>query len=59
MKAEPLLAAIAQGAGTGHRARILLSPAGAPLTQARVRELAKRCRTSCSCAAATRASTSA
>ncbi|HEY4999592.1 MAG TPA: tRNA (guanosine(37)-N1)-methyltransferase TrmD, partial [Usitatibacter sp.] len=34
----PLLAAIAQ-AGPGHR--IYLSPAGAPLTQARVRELAK------------------
>ena len=37
MKAEPLLAAIAK-AGPGHR--ILLSPAGARLTQARVRELA-------------------
>lgn len=37
MKAEPLLAAIAS-AGRGHR--ILLSPAGAPLTQARIRELA-------------------
>ncbi len=38
MKPEPLLAAIAQ-AGPGHR--IYLSPAGAPLTQARVRELAR------------------
>ena len=38
MKPEPLLAAIAK-AGPGHR--ILLSPAGAPLTQARVRELAQ------------------
>ena len=38
MKPEPLLAAIAQ-AGPGHR--ILLSPAGTPLTQARVRELAQ------------------
>ena len=38
MKPEPLLAAIAK-AGPGHR--ILLSPAGAPLTQARVRALAK------------------
>lgn len=37
MKAEPLLAAIAS-AGHGHR--ILLSPTGSPLTQARVRELA-------------------
>jgi tRNA (guanine37-N1)-methyltransferase len=37
MKAEPLLAAIAQ-AGPGHR--ILTTPAGALLTQARVRELA-------------------
>ncbi|HEY0192899.1 MAG TPA: tRNA (guanosine(37)-N1)-methyltransferase TrmD [Kofleriaceae bacterium] len=50
MKAEPLLAAIAQagsqtasepGAEPGARPhRILMSPAGAPLTQARVRELA-------------------
>jgi tRNA (guanine37-N1)-methyltransferase len=39
MKPEPLLAAIAS-AGQGHR--ILLSPAGAPLTHARVRELATR-----------------
>jgi tRNA (guanine37-N1)-methyltransferase len=38
MKAEPLLAAIA-AAGTGHR--VLLAPTGKPLTQARVRELAK------------------
>jgi tRNA (guanine37-N1)-methyltransferase len=37
MKLEPLTAAIA-GAGQGHR--ILLSPSGAPLTQARVRQLA-------------------
>ncbi len=37
MKPEPLLAAIAQ-AGPGHR--ILLSPSGTPLTQARVRQLA-------------------
>ncbi len=37
MKPEPLLAAIA-AAGPGHR--VYLSPAGAPLTQARVRELA-------------------
>ena len=39
MKPEPLLAAIDK-AGQGHR--ILLSPAGRPLTQARVAELAKR-----------------
>jgi len=39
MKPEPLLAAIGK-AGEGHR--ILLSPAGKPLTQARVAELAKR-----------------
>jgi tRNA (guanine37-N1)-methyltransferase len=38
MKPEPLLAAIGT-AGAGHR--ILLSPAGKPLTQARVRELAQ------------------
>jgi tRNA (guanine37-N1)-methyltransferase len=38
MKPEPLLAAIAK-AGQGHR--ILLSPSGTPLTQARVQELAK------------------
>ncbi len=37
MKAEPLVAAIAS-AGHGHR--VLLSPSGAALTQARVRELA-------------------
>jgi len=44
MKAEPLLAAIARAAGDGAAAprahRILVTPAGAPLTQARVRELA-------------------
>jgi tRNA (guanine37-N1)-methyltransferase len=39
MKPEPLLAAIAK-AGQGHR--ILLSPGGTPLTQARVQELAKK-----------------
>jgi tRNA (guanine37-N1)-methyltransferase len=39
MKPEPLLAAIDK-AGPGHR--IFLSPSGAPLTQARVRELAKK-----------------
>jgi len=39
MKPEPLIAAIA-AAGPGHR--VLLSPAGAPLTQARVRALAAR-----------------
>jgi tRNA (guanine37-N1)-methyltransferase len=38
MKPEPLLAAIA-AAGQGHR--VLLSPAGKPLTQARVKELAQ------------------
>ncbi len=38
MKPEPLLAAI-RSAGQGHR--ILLSPGGRPLTQARVAELAK------------------
>jgi tRNA (guanine37-N1)-methyltransferase len=42
LKAEPVLAAIeqvvAQAAGPVHR--VLLSPAGAPVTQARVRELA-------------------
>jgi tRNA (guanine37-N1)-methyltransferase len=38
MKPEPLLAAIAK-AGQGHR--IMLSPSGTPLTQARVQELAK------------------
>jgi len=43
MKAEPLLAAIARAAGTeAPRAhRILVTPAGAPLSQARVRELAQ------------------
>lgn len=40
MKPEPLLAAIGQAAGDPPARRILLSPAGAPLTQARVRELA-------------------
>ena len=41
MKAEPLLAAIRQAAPPTEPAhRILLSPAGRPLTQARVRELA-------------------
>jgi tRNA (guanine37-N1)-methyltransferase len=39
MKPEPLLAALDK-AGQGHR--ILLSPVGRPLTQARVAELAKR-----------------
>jgi tRNA (guanine37-N1)-methyltransferase len=38
MKAEPLLAAIA-AAGPGHR--VLLTPAGKPLTQARVKQLAE------------------
>ena len=38
MKPEPMLAAIS-AAGQGHR--VLLSPAGKPLTQARVRELAQ------------------
>ena len=41
MKPEPLLAAIATAAGDPPARRILLSPAGAPLTQARVRELAQ------------------
>jgi tRNA (guanine37-N1)-methyltransferase len=40
MKPEPLLAAIAQAVAHGPAHRILLTPAGAPLTQARVRELA-------------------
>jgi tRNA (guanine37-N1)-methyltransferase len=40
MKPEPLLAAIAKVAGDPPARRILLSPAGTPLTQARVRELA-------------------
>jgi len=39
MKAEPLLAAIATASQPAHR--ILLSPAGRPLTQARARELAQ------------------
>ena len=38
MKPEPLLAAIARGRARGHR--ICCRPAGTPLTQARVRELA-------------------
>ena len=41
MKPEPLLAAIDQAAGTPPAHRILLSPAGAPLTQQRVKELAQ------------------
>lgn len=47
MKPEPLLAAIAQAAAAGPDAaatrghRILLTPAGAPLTQARVQQLAQ------------------
>ena len=40
MKPEPLLAAIASAGPRGECHRILLSPGGAPLTQARVRELA-------------------
>src|SRR5215510_2691676 len=40
MKAEPLLMAIGQCAGAPPAHRILLTPAGAPLTQARVRALA-------------------
>jgi len=43
MKPEPLLAAIARAAPASSEARVhrvLLTPAGAPLTQARVRELA-------------------
>ncbi|HMG52843.1 MAG TPA: hypothetical protein VK601_05170, partial [Kofleriaceae bacterium] len=41
MRPEPLLAAIARAAAPPARAhRILVTPAGAPLTQARVRELA-------------------
>jgi tRNA (guanine37-N1)-methyltransferase len=39
MKCEPLVAAIEQASTPGAR-RILLSPVGAPLTQAKVRELA-------------------
>ena len=43
MKPEPLLAAIEKaGEGSGATHRILLSPVGRPLTQARVAELAKR-----------------
>jgi tRNA (guanine37-N1)-methyltransferase len=41
MKPEPLLAAIHQVAGAPPAHRILLSPAGTPLTQKRVRELAQ------------------
>jgi tRNA (guanine37-N1)-methyltransferase len=45
MKPEPLLAAIAKASerpeGTPAPRRILMTPAGAPLTQARVKELAK------------------
>jgi tRNA (guanine37-N1)-methyltransferase len=41
MKAEPLLASIARAVGEGARPhRIFLGPAGAPLTQTRVKELA-------------------
>ncbi len=40
MKVEPLLAAIGKAAGAPPAHRIFLSPAGAPLTQARVKELA-------------------
>src|SRR5688572_19031336 len=46
MKAEPLLAAIAKAAAAGEGGdarparRILLTPAGTPLTQARVKQLA-------------------
>lgn len=40
MKAEPLLAAIGKAAGDPPAHRILLTPAGAPLTQARVKQLA-------------------
>src|SRR5262245_45217023 len=43
MKCEPLVAAIEQAAqGSADVHRVLLSPAGAPLTQARVRALAAR-----------------
>lgn len=42
MKCEPLVAAIDQAAGEGGAHRVLLSPTGAPLTQARVRALAGR-----------------
>jgi tRNA (guanine37-N1)-methyltransferase len=41
MKPEPLLAAIAKAGGAGEAHRILMSPGGTPLTQARVQELAK------------------
>ena len=41
MKAEPLLAAIAQATAGGAAHRVLLTPAGRPLTQARVKELAR------------------
>ncbi len=40
MKAEPLLAAIDRASGGRRPHRILMTPGGAPLTQARVRELA-------------------
>nr|MBA3460666.1 tRNA (guanosine(37)-N1)-methyltransferase TrmD [Deltaproteobacteria bacterium] len=40
MKPEPLLAAIAQARGDTAARTILLTPAGTPLTQAKVRELA-------------------
>jgi tRNA (guanine37-N1)-methyltransferase len=40
MKPEPLLAAIGQAAGSPPAHRILMTPAGATLTQARIRELA-------------------
>ena len=41
MKPEPLLAAIGAAAGAPPAHRVLLSPGGGRLTQARVRELAK------------------
>ena len=41
MKVEPLLAAIGKAAGEPPAHRIYLSPAGTPLTQARVKELAQ------------------
>jgi tRNA (guanine37-N1)-methyltransferase len=41
MKPEPLIAAIGKAAGEPPARRVLLTPAGAPLTQARVRELAR------------------
>ena len=40
MKVEPLLAAIGKAAGEPPAHRIFLSPAGKPLTQARIKELA-------------------